>query len=420
MFQPFWLFVLLYGIGVLASLWVNDAIYRWSYYSLPISSWQKRKPELGKLHWAERLPVVGWFLRSKRQADIKEFGRWFWVRPALIELIFPWVIVGIFVWLRQGNIVPDGVSVEVGGQGTTLLWAQYNSLVILLFLLTIATFIDFDEYMIPDIITLPGTLIGLLGSTFLFGWNFIEQVQLIEPPFTQVVRTLHANSPESIPASWRQGQFFSLLIVLMCWSLACISLVDFPWITRRGWKKAFIYAWVRFWQAEDLRKVGLMLLAGWILLPIGYFALPEDCWDRLVSSMVGMCLGGALVLAFRIVATEVLGLEALGFGDVTLMAMVGAFLGWQLVWLAFFLAPLFGIVIVLIRLLLTGDNRTPFGPYLSAASVYLMLDWKRVWGMAREWMFPATIAPWVLIVLLFLLGTLLWIIHRIERLLGWR
>ncbi len=420
MFEPFGLFLLLFAIGILASLWINDAIYRWSYYSPAISSWQKRTGDLGKLHWAERLPVVGWYLRSKRAEDVQQFGRWFWVRPALIELFFPWVIVGVFSWLRQGNGVPDGVSVEVGGQATALLWAQYNSLVILLFLLTIATFIDFDERMIPDVVTVPGTLIGLFGSTFFNGWNFLEQVQLIEPPFTQVVRSLHANSPESIPLAWRQGQLFSLLLVVFCWSLGCLSLVDFPWITRRGWKKAFVYAWVRFWQAGNLRMVGMMLLAGWIFLPIGYFLLPSDSWDRLVSSMVGMCLGGFLVWAFRIVATEVLGMEALGFGDVMLMAMVGAFLGWQLVWLAFFLAPLFGIVIVLIRLLLTGDNRTPFGPYLSAASVYLMLDWKRVWGMTRDWIFPATIAPWVLIVLLFLLGTLLWIIHRIERLFGWR
>ncbi len=52
--------------------------------------------------------------------------------------------------------------------------------------------------------------------------------------------------------------------------------------------------------------------------------------------------GGGLVWSFRIVASVVMGREALGFGDVTLMAMVGAFTGWQAVWISFFLAPLLG------------------------------------------------------------------------------
>ena len=61
-----------------------------------------------------------------------------------------------------------------------------------------------------------------------------------------------------------------------------------------------------------------------------------------------MGLGGGLVWGFRIVACWAMGQEALGFGDVTLMAMIGAFFGWQIVWIAFFLAPFFGMLFVVV------------------------------------------------------------------------
>jgi hypothetical protein len=108
----------------------------------------------------------------------------------------------------------------------------------------------------------------------------------------------------------------------------------------------------------------------------------------------------------------------LGFGDVTLMSMVGAFFGWQVVWLAFFLAPLFGVLIVVAKTLATGDNHTPFGPYLSAATAFLMLAWQPTWDFCKEWMFSGVIAPFVLAVLLVILGVLLWMIHQLKKKLG--
>ena len=45
---------------------------------------------------------------------------------------------------------------------TTPLCSRYLSHVILISLLAIASFIDFDEQTIPDLVTIPGTLAGLL------------------------------------------------------------------------------------------------------------------------------------------------------------------------------------------------------------------------------------------------------------------
>lgn len=96
----------------------------------------------------------------------------------------------------------------------------------------------------------------------------------------------------------------------------------------------------------------------------------------------------------------------------------GGFFGWQVVWLAFFLAPLFGVLIVVAKTLATGDNHTPFGPYLSAATAFLMLAWQPTWDFCKEWMFSGVIAPLVLAVLLVVLGALLWMIHQLKKKLG--
>ncbi len=80
--------------------------------------------------------------------------------------------------------------------------------------------------------------------------------------------------------------------------------------------------------------------------------------------------------------------EAMGFGDVTLMGMIGAFLGWQAAVLTFFLAPFLGLAHAAWKLLkylkkrisggqLSGaDREIPYGPYLSMAAATLFFLWK--------------------------------------------
>lgn len=56
--------------------------------------------------------------------------------------------------------------------------------------------------------------------------------------------------------------------------------------------------------------------------------------------------------------------ESMGGGDVKLMALVGAFLGWKLAFLTFFLAPFYGAVFGIIQKLRTDDPYMPYGPFL--------------------------------------------------------
>jgi len=66
--------------------------------------------------------------------------------------------------------------------------------------------------------------------------------------------------------------------------------------------------------------------------------------------------------------------ESMGGGDVKLMGMIGAFLGWQRALLTFFLAPFFGVVIGIINLVTKKDHTIPYGPFLSLAAL-ISLFW---------------------------------------------
>ena len=64
----------------------------------------------------------------------------------------------------------------------------------------------------------------------------------------------------------------------------------------------------------------------------------------------------------------------MGGGDVKLLAMIGAFMGWKLALLTFFLAPFFGLVIGVFNILTKKDHTIPYGPFLSIAAL-ISLFW---------------------------------------------
>lgn len=117
----------------------------------------------------------------------------------------------------------------------------------------------------------------------------------------------------------------------------------------------------------------------------------KTAWEGFRFGLIGLLIGGGITQTVRVVGSLALGREAMGFGDVTLMAMIGAFLGWQAAVLTFFLAPFFGLTHALWKLVtyvgkrLSGrksssaDRELPFGPYLSMAAVTLLLTWPTLW-----------------------------------------
>jgi leader peptidase (prepilin peptidase)/N-methyltransferase len=81
-------------------------------------------------------------------------------------------------------------------------------------------------------------------------------------------------------------------------------------------------------------------------------------------SAVGVLAGGGSIYAMGLLGDWIFKKESMGGGDVKLMAMIGAFLGWDMALLTFFIAPFFGAIFGVIEKIRTKDTAIAYGPFL--------------------------------------------------------
>jgi leader peptidase (prepilin peptidase) / N-methyltransferase len=96
----------------------------------------------------------------------------------------------------------------------------------------------------------------------------------------------------------------------------------------------------------------------------------------LTGSVLGAIIGGGLLWAVGEAYLRLRGVEGMGFGDVKMMAMVGAFLGAPLALLTIMLGSLVGSVVGLLFIQLANKTREyelPFGTFLSFAAIVAVL-----------------------------------------------
>lgn len=156
---------------------------------------------------------------------------------------------------------------------------------------------------------------------------------------------------------------------------------------------AFLWIWARFgWTLEGL--VALVLFSALLVVSavdLEHQIIPDEIslgglilgllasvflpflhghavwWRSLLASAAGALAGGILVYGTGVLGTLVFRKEAMGGGDVKLMAMLGAFLGWQKIVLAFLLAPVLALPMALFLKFAKRMEVIPYGPFLSLA-----------------------------------------------------
>lgn len=105
------------------------------------------------------------------------------------------------------------------------------------------------------------------------------------------------------------------------------------------------------------------------------FLIPWITW---LDSLLGIVLGGGLLLLIAMGYEYLAKREGMGGGDIKLLAMLGAFMGWKAIFPIVFIASLVGTLIgVPVMLLGKKDTKLalPFGPFLSFAAIIYLL-----WG----------------------------------------
>lgn len=111
-------------------------------------------------------------------------------------------------------------------------------------------------------------------------------------------------------------------------------------------------------------------------LAAGSFILPDPFLRTtplgLMASLIGAAGGFSFFYMVAFLSLRILKKEGMGGGDIKLMAMVGAFLGWKAVLLTTFLGSLFGAIIGVGLMVFRGREKgslIPFGPFLAMGTL---------------------------------------------------
>lgn len=148
------------------------------------------------------------------------------------------------------------------------------------------------------------------------------------------------------------------------------------------------------------------------------FAREHPFLHGFLVSIAGLIVGGGSIWAVRIIGFRALRREAMGFGDVVLMAAIGSFIGWQPVVTVFFLAALCAMAAVVAGLVFGWKREIPYGPYLSLGTLLLILFWKEIWPYARSYFDLGVGIFFVGIVMCVSLFACLMMLQLFKRVLG--
>jgi prepilin signal peptidase PulO-like enzyme (type II secretory pathway) len=337
--------------------------------------------------------------------------RWLGERSRLerfVELVAVAAAMGLWWWeVPAGRLTPlaaDGSLFEVQ---PTILLARWAGHLVFFTLLAAATWIDMRYRVIPDWITVTGVVLGLVVACLLpepflpVGWE-VER-SFAPPAILPDVLAAFGGLRSTPGPAWMGG-------MPHIGGLAVAGLIFFTW---------WFFCTAPFIEAESsgrssplprvaLEPRNMVLVAGLGGIVVVWF-IGGHRFDALQAGLIGLAVAAGLVWGVREGASRAMGREAMGFGDVTLMAMIGAWLGWQPSVIVFFLATFLGLAHGLLGLLLHRDNELPYGPSLCLATVLVVVGWRPLWAAVGGYFADPVLLAIMLVAVVVLTAAALWV-----------
>ncbi len=157
----------------------------------------------------------------------------------------------------------------------------------------------------------------------------------------------------SIMVAWRFGFTAQTGFALaLTWSLIALSFIDID---------------------HQLLPDSITLPVLWLGLFINVFDLFTDSHASTIGAILGYLVLWCVFHVFKLIT----GKEGMGYGDFKLLALFGAWLGWQFLPVIILLSSLVGAAVGITMIIFSGRDRNkpiPFGPYLAAAG-WIALLW---------------------------------------------
>ena len=389
---PDWIwFVFIFAFGCCIGSFLNVVIYRLPRDKSLVTP-PSACPACGKhIRSYDNIPLVSWLLLSRKCRYCKApiSPRYF-----IIELLTGLIFLGLFVLYFQVNL-RDGLRSFVGGG-----WFIYLLHIIMLGAFIAASAIDLEYWIIPLSICWLVTAVGFIGS--------VVGVFIIDPALIRAYSLLPSASANT--GALAVGATAGLVISLV---LLASGLVKRSYesdiskdekdleqkkseeeIDRHNNEEepaepdeisnGFNHRLEACREIIFLLPIIVCSAAGlWIVrevTPIGAW------WDDfsqhpvvagLLGSLWGYFVGCGIVWGIRIFGTLGFGKEAMGLGDVHLMGAAGAVIGPLYVFVAFFVAPFFGLAWAGFQMFFKKIRQIPYGPFLSLGIFTVMIsnDW---------------------------------------------
>ncbi len=149
----------------------------------------------------------------------------------------------------------------------------------------------------------------------------------------------------------------TLFLLILTWGLICLTLIDFDH----------------------------MLLPDQITLPLLWLGLLVNINGAIVplsDAVIGAVAGYMSLFSIFWLFKLITGKEGMGHGDFKLVALFGAWIGWQLLPLLILMASAVGAVIGISLMIFSNHQREqaiPFGPYLAVAGFITLLWGEGMW-----------------------------------------